>query len=157
MTTELAVKWLKDLNKGLAMPQYEDALEMAIQALQAQTDGDLVSRQAVLDYIDKMPSELTADGRRMIRRRTLEEYISDTLPSVNPQEPKWIPVSERLPEEKQEKYLCTFDDGSIGMDWYEHCKSKWRWHSKTYRGYGTNVVAWMPLPKPYKAESEDKE
>ena len=71
---------------------------------------------------------------------------------------QWIPVSERLPEEKQEKYLCTFDDGSIGMDWYEHCKSKWRWHSKTHRGYGTNVVAWMPLPKPYKPqESEDKE
>lgn len=34
MTTEQAVKWLKDLNKGLAMPQYEDALDMAIQALQ---------------------------------------------------------------------------------------------------------------------------
>lgn len=53
---------------------------------------DAISRQAVLDYIDKMPSELTADGRIMIRRRTLEEYISDTLPPVNPQ-PKtgrWI-------------------------------------------------------------------
>ena len=52
MTTEQAVKWLKDLNKGLAMPQYEDALNMAIQALQAQADGDLVSRQAVLDVIN---------------------------------------------------------------------------------------------------------
>ena len=40
---------------------------------------DCISRQAVLDYIDKMPSELTTDGRRMIRRRTLEEYISDTF------------------------------------------------------------------------------
>ena len=52
MTTEQAVKWLKDLNKGLAMPQYEDALDMAIQALQAQADGDLISRQAVLDAIN---------------------------------------------------------------------------------------------------------
>ena len=53
---------------------------------------DAISRQAVLDYIDEMPSDLTADGRRMIRRRTLEEYISDTLPPVTPQ-PKtghWI-------------------------------------------------------------------
>lgn len=46
---------------------------------------DCISRKEVLKYIDKMPSELTSDGRRMIRRRTLEEYISDTLPSVTPQ------------------------------------------------------------------------
>ena len=46
---------------------------------------DCISRKALLDYIDKMPSELTSDGRRMVRRRTLEEYISDTLPSVTPQ------------------------------------------------------------------------
>lgn len=48
------------------------------------TDEDCISREEVLKYIDKMPSELTTDGRRMIRRRTLEEYISDTLPSVTP-------------------------------------------------------------------------
>jgi len=58
--------------------------------------SDAISRQAVLDYIDEMPSDLTADGRRMIRRRTLEEYISDTLPSVSPQ-PKtghWIEIAK---------------------------------------------------------------
>lgn len=45
---------------------------------------DLISRQAVLDYIDNMPSELTADGRRMIRRIRLTEYIQDSLPSAQP-------------------------------------------------------------------------
>lgn len=49
---------------------------------------DCISRQAVLDYIDKMPSVLTSDGRRMVRRRALEEYISDTLPSVYPERSK---------------------------------------------------------------------
>ena len=58
----------------------------------AETSQDCISRQAVLEYIDKMPSELTADGRRVIRRRRLEEYISDTLPPVILQRPKgkWI-------------------------------------------------------------------
>ena len=46
---------------------------------------DCISRQAVLDYIDNMPSELTADGRRMIRRIRLTEYIQDSLPSVQPE------------------------------------------------------------------------
>ncbi len=64
--------------------------------LEQEPCDDAISRQAVLDYIDEMPSDLTADGRRMIRRRTLEEYISDTLPPVTPQ-PKtghWILIDK---------------------------------------------------------------
>ena len=44
--------------------------------------SDLIRRQDVLDYIDTMPSELTSDGRRMVRRIMLTEYIADTLPSA---------------------------------------------------------------------------
>ena len=71
------------------LPDIMTYIEEVIVINNRSTDG---TEQAVLDYIDKMPSELTADGRRMIRRRTLEEYISDTLPPVTPQ-PKmgrWI-------------------------------------------------------------------
>ena len=50
MTTEQAIKWLKNLYKGLAMPQYEDALEMAIQALQAQADCNTCDK-AVRDRV----------------------------------------------------------------------------------------------------------
>lgn len=66
-----------------------------LKALKQQPCEDAISRQAVLDYLDKMPSELTSDGRRMVRRRTLEEYISDTLPSVTPQSKmgKWLAKS----------------------------------------------------------------
>ena len=45
-------------------------------------NDDLISRQAVLDFIDSMPCEVTADGHYMIRRIRLTEYISDTLPSA---------------------------------------------------------------------------
>lgn len=69
-----------------AEPYVVEALNMAIEALEQESCEDAISRQAVLDYIDEMPSELTADGRRMIRRRTLEEYISDTLPPVQPKQ-----------------------------------------------------------------------
>lgn len=44
--------------------------------------SDLISREEVLDYIDNMPSELNAEGHRMIRRIRLTEYITDTLPSA---------------------------------------------------------------------------
>jgi len=83
MTNEEATKNLKKL-KSFHNGSYGTAIDMAIKALEQQPCEDCISRKEVLKYIDKMPSELTSDGRRMIRRRTLEEYISDTLPSVTP-------------------------------------------------------------------------
>lgn len=70
------------IDKNFWSAENQIALNMAIKALEQQPCEDAISRHAVLDYVDKIPSELTADGRRMIRRRTLEEYISDSLPSV---------------------------------------------------------------------------
>ena len=57
------------------------------------------------------------------------------------QEPKWIPVSERLPEE-DDLYLITFDNGEIDLVAFDR-------GDFSYSG----VIAWMPLPQPYKAES----
>ena len=55
---------------------------------------DAISRKEVLEYIDKMPSKLTPDGRRMIRRITLEKFIAVTLPPVTPQSKTghWIDI-----------------------------------------------------------------
>ena len=65
----------------------------------------------------------------------------------------WIPVSERLPSESG-NYLITVADlrlGHIGehtvtmADFYVKAK---KWNSIV------DVLAWMPLPEPYKPESE---
>lgn len=45
--------------------------------------AEYIEREAVLDYIDHMPSELTSDGRRMIRRIRLTEYIADSIPAAD--------------------------------------------------------------------------
>jgi hypothetical protein len=65
---------------------------------------------------------------------------------------KWIPVSERLPEEDGE-YLATIydmDENHEYMDIAELENGKW-----CYKSY-ILVKAWMPLPQPYKAESEEE-
>ena len=61
-------------------------------------------------------------------------------------EQRWIPVSERLPE-KNGEYLITGRQGAV---------NKRRYHDGHWYG-NWSVLAWMPLPEPYKAESEDKE
>ena len=80
--------------------------------------------------------------------------------------PMWISVSERLPEIDEDGYssyvLVSFSNFTlpcIGQlrktdgenHWYEEDDEK------ALDSFGLHVNAWMPLPNPYKAESEDKE
>ena len=68
---------------------------------------------------------------------------------------KWIPVSERLPE-KEGKYLTTIFNGIqyiMTCDYHPYSRC---WFPDDECA-SDNVIAWMPLPEPYKAESEDTE
>ena len=80
------------------------------------------------------------------------------------QEPKtgeWIPVSERLPEDSGE-YLVTVIDEDV--ETYKHMEIAWYAHPKDYdveEGdwrelmFNEKVIAWMPLPEPYKEEGAE--
>ena len=66
---------------------------------------------------------------------------------------EWIPVTEKLPNDGEEVLFCDlFGDVMLGYhpkDWKRtHFAERGSWELQK------NVVAWMPLPKPYIAESE---
>lgn len=73
----------------------------------------------------------------------------------------WIPVSERLPEEDG-RYLVTFKYGiKVCMVGYGSCKRTvlgyqigHGWHSLEEAQYYAedSIIAWMPLPEPYKED-----
>lgn len=71
---------------------------------------------------------------------------------------RWIPCSERMPEDGQYVLASTTDFGALAMIYTEpYC---WNEVSgeEDYYGYGCSsefVKAWMPLPEPYK-ECEDE-
>ena len=68
---------------------------------------------------------------------------------------RWIPCSERLPEEGECYLVTTKWKGSYSGDVYveidmaEYKKKQKEWD------YSDIVVAWMPLPQPYKEGDTD--
>ena len=63
----------------------------------------------------------------------------------------WIPVSEGLPEVSG-TYQVTCMDGRIYRSTYAKFQSKLkRWELTGARSYW-KVIAWMPLPEPYKED-----
>ena len=71
---------------------------------------------------------------------------------------RWIPVSERLPENSG-NYLITYyyrDEIETQEAVYVEGEEN-KWYDTTDIEITLAVIAWMPLPEPYKVESEDKE
>ena len=74
-----------------------------------------------------------------ITEEVLEEI--NKIPAADV-EPRWIPVTERLPEEHEE--VLTYDS-VFGITFDSIHNGKWRKHPE----------AWMPLPEPYKGGEEE--
>ena len=64
---------------------------------------------------------------------------------------EWIPCSERLPKEEERVLVCS-DKGDIeiSMGCMFDSTGEFEWYTSGWK-FGT-VVAWMPLPEPFKGE-----
>lgn len=139
-------------------PFYE-ALSEAIEALSCSVlpnRSDLISRQDAIDeanawLLDCFKVQKQDRSCGLIRR--LED-----IPSAQPERKKgrWIPVSERLPEEYEYVLLCdrepepdeNTDDSRMAVGWLEDGQICC-WDDRAAR---KEFVAWMPLPEPYREE-----
>ena len=84
------------------------------------------------------------------------EAIYKTIYTLPSSEAEWIPCSERLPNTAEQVLISVCDDH--GDTPYHYTCVGWRcenyWISDNDYVFG-GVLAWMPLPEPYKAESEE--
>lgn len=113
---------------------------------------DLISRA---DAIEAVRKGLVCDGRHEEHDkvcRFIADVILTALPSANAE---WIPCSERLPK-KGEVVLITNGKGNVRCGQYRSeydvrdGTHYWWWKGKTVE----SVLAWMPLPMPYREEGE---
>ena len=151
-----------------------EALNMAIKALELtepEKCGDCISRQAVIDRINKLieveKKQGTDDwgyGRERVNayEAMLHMVKSEYLyPSVEPERKpgKWIPVSERLPEIKRDVlvYLKNgrfFVAALFAEPFPDAAGQCYRWIGEEEISFRfCDVEAWIPLPEKYQ-ESE---
>lgn len=114
---------------------------------------DLISREEALNIMLQNWHDMDGDDAMQLSIDKIRR-----LPSVEPAD-KWIPVSERLPEEKIDsitndyyEYQCTFHIRGIDtVRSYKYGDGHW-WHGPGIMD--KYVTAWRPIPDPYRAESE---
>lgn len=126
-------------------------------------------KESLCKRCDKMKRIGSADD--------IEKLIIGCLPSEQPEQ-RWIPCSERLPEDirpvivtwkntdPKSYYQYIVGKHFTGTACYKN--GKWYWYSSTtedmlaeYGKYDSEefdeaieCIAWMPLPEPYKEEQE---
>lgn len=133
----------------------------------AESTQDCISRQAVLEAIDEIESEVAdGDGFQYDKWR---QYFCD-LPSADTgsyrlwklayergkaeAEPKWIPVTERLPDDGGD-VLITFcgeeETRIVPVNYYQKI-----WFDCIFdiELNPNGVIAWMPLPEPWEGGAE---
>ena len=128
--------------------------------------NDLISRQAAIDALHMhLMYRMGTDSNK----KRLDDWIN-SLPSAQPEQ-RWIPCSERLPEEDTEVLISyrykegegdtdhvNIDITSYGTTCFGgreiHTLKEWR-QPFDYFHANYEVIAWMPLPEPYKEEKHE--
>lgn len=140
----------------------KDCVRLAIEELEQEPCEDCISRQAVIDALNKTSG---------IRGDALKALYD--LPSVTSKgKTEWIPVSKRMPEEHEwigTKRFGTTKSDEVYVTFETPKGERFTKHLSFQNGKlsmadqqtinviykGSVPVAWMPLPEPYKAEGSD--
>ena len=97
---------------------------------------------------DAIEALLRMDGTKIDKALAMGEIRS--IPSADrPQ--GWIPCSERLPK-KYEQVLCCNKDGRVFSTALTYVHPEYKYW---YFGKHRSVIAWMPLPKPWKGADDE--
>ena len=123
---------------------------------------DLTSKRALLEKIaDLFPYCGHCDGYGFVQLDCVEDAVKEA-PTID--QPRWIPVAERLPQEDEplgklcEIVQVLLKDGTVTVGFCNRSLQAWV-HlpiADTYfvgRSYATTpVIAWMPLAQPPKGD-----
>ena len=178
LSREEALEILNDMKVEIKIPKAavtqnkrNAALDMAIDALKYSEipngSDDTISRRVAIDALHMhLMYRMGTDSNK----KRLDEWINN-LPPAQPEQ-RWIPVSERLPEEREwigtktfgttisDEVYVTFESPK-GERFTKHLSfQNGKVSSFTQREIdvfykGAVPIAWMPLPEPYQGGEKE--
>lgn len=101
----------------------------------------------------RLDHELSKEEYEKLKKDCAEQLII-LLPKESA--PQWIPCSDRLPEEPYGCLVTVWDTNPITMDEFENILPYFvgwdgeQWNDADGEQCPFEVIAWMPLPEPYK-------
>ena len=121
--------------------------------------SDLISRQAAIDRATKehdffRGAVTVSDKARRDELLNVMCWLGE-LPPAQPEQ-RWIPWSSgKLPEESGTYTVTAYDGVTKRVTYAKYQKRLKRWELTGARAYW-RVLAWMPLPEPYKGGEQDE-
>lgn len=108
--------------------------------------GAEMKNEEVIEILEKEESYMLSHGgdRQAKALRIAIDKIE--------QEPRWIPVAEKLPEDSHAVLVWCPERKNIYCAYRE--VNQWWIFGAYFEKVTFKVIAWMPLPEAYKAESE---
>ena len=134
-------------------------------------ENDVIFRKVAIEALARMmPRSYTPDGSHPADEEIFraQEVFADCiealeiLPSAQPEQ-RWIPCSERLPENDNEVLITVWDAEDDYVEVYKGFYQGHEWWTQWCHGCskikdepcGENIViAWMSLPEPYRGGEE---
>ena len=140
------------------------------------TTDDCISREAAIDALDEQIEQCNKalcsfdispkdEYAIKVERASLEAYKEqlENMPSAQ-SEQRWIPVTERLTENDNEVLITVWDAEDDYVEVYKGFYQGHEWWTQWCHGCskikdepcGENIViAWMPLPEPYRGGEKE--
>lgn len=125
--------------------------------------SDCIDRQTIINLLTSRSETLRGLYGDLGGAASGVRKLIQTLPSAEPEQ-KWIPVTEALPDEETDVLVSVHFEGFKGKtvnlppsDYVEiasHIEGVWSSPSDEYKAVEVNhhVIAWMPLPEPWRGE-----
>lgn len=107
-----------------------------------------MNKQTIREVLKELVNEYAYGEGRGIMRKNPTLAIREALAAIEVEMPRWISVSERLPEAG---WYLVYNDGEMQIDHFMYSQNKKRLEWVYYE----DITHWQPLPEPPQSEAEE--
>ena len=129
----------------------------ALEKILEEIDREIYKQREICNEVLDTPGYRLYERTMKRAKDIVERHIDDVKDTNVPTNDDWIPCSERLPNQNG-VYNVTrlIDDAFISDSAYFDGQNTWHNDNRVNhaRSYLTDIVAWQPLPEPYKPKKK---